>query len=316
MLEQLWPDASSSAPHEIRLRVIDVRDPLHVKTTTVPLPSNAEYSGLIVSGDEILTSHFERRDSASTRGRFYLDRVDISDPGAPVALAKVNVPGVLVSYDARAGRALTSQQIRLPAGQLTAAACYGRFALAEWTSDEGADAPNLPGLPMPNTEGDCVGYLQRLQLVRLDGDRATLEDTYALPESQQVSVFSAGDGALFALLANANYFDPFVPQPDSWSRELLVLSGFEQGQLDVAPITVDYKDTRGNDVYNAPNLFAVGKRALFLRLDEVAILDATDVLHPSVQELVPVIGESTVNVYEQHALLSAGDLGVQVIDFE
>jgi len=86
---------------------------------------------LISAGDLVLTSHVEPTASDGSRGRFYVNRVDVSDPASPRQLPKLNVPGALVSFDARSGRAITSEQQRVTLPDVTYAECMSRFALAE-----------------------------------------------------------------------------------------------------------------------------------------------------------------------------------------
>src|SRR5690606_3517225 len=47
----------------------------------------------------------------SGRVRYYLDRLDLSDPSAPRMLSPVNIPGQVVHYDHRAGVAVTLEDV-------------------------------------------------------------------------------------------------------------------------------------------------------------------------------------------------------------
>mgnify|MGYP003449600389 FL=1 len=226
--------------------------------------------------------------------------MDISDPSAPVSLPKVNVPGVLVGFDVDAKRAITSQLVRTPVSDLTAEECHTRFGMADWTA-----------------QGTCIGYLQRVQLVRLTEAGAVIEDTYALPESQQVSSISLGEGVLFALTASSRYDALRATSEGRWPRALHVLGGFDKGKLDVGQITIDSDVSRWSGPYNVSDLHAAGKRALMLGWREGVIIDATDVLHPSIYKRVPLIAVAQgLDIHDQDALLSAGDLGVQVIELD
>jgi hypothetical protein len=201
--------------------------------------------------------------------------------------------------------------------------------MADWQTDQVAMSTNAPVLisgssrpapglqPMAAGPGTCVGYLQRLQLVRLAGDRAVLEDSHALPESQQVSASSLGDGVFFALTARSNHDGPRAAPNGAWPRDLLVLGGFHKGRFDVGQITIDSDESRWSGPSNVSNLYAAGKRALLLGSREAAIIDGADVLHPSMQKRVPLIAVAQgLDMHGEQAMLSAGDLGVQVIDFD
>jgi hypothetical protein len=100
-----------------QVRVYDLADPDQPRhAATVDLPGSAWSWGLTVSGDFLWLSHFEwtgdPRVSAgggTPLGRYYVDRIDLTDPASPVLLAKVNVPGVLVAASPD-GRDLTTME--------------------------------------------------------------------------------------------------------------------------------------------------------------------------------------------------------------
>lgn len=348
LLESAWVPSGKGDIYteKTRLRVIDLRDPEHPKTTVLPLEAadDVQYSGLLADGDTVMTSHFEKTNSDGTRGRFYLDRFDLSDPGAPVALPKVNVPGALVSFDASSGRAITSEQVRVVA-DLTYDACTTRFASADWTSSQlstgagsavvmsggtgGGPATDAPIVQQPT--GKCVGYQQRLHLVHVSANLATLEDTFALKDAQQVFSSSLGDGVLFASLGRGGYLAPraFVsegpcfgacgPGAPAQPTELLVLGGFASGKMTVGHLQVD--DSRAADTWwgswGTPNVYASGTRALLVGQSDVAIIDGSDPALPTITKRVPLIGSAqSVDVHADQALLALGAQGLQWIDLE
>ncbi len=79
-----------------RISVIDASDLDAVEVTHVEIPRAFALTGLLVSQGAVYTSHFEPTDAGQVR--FYLDRVDISNPRVPRYSAQ-NVPGSLVGLD-------------------------------------------------------------------------------------------------------------------------------------------------------------------------------------------------------------------------
>jgi hypothetical protein len=89
-----------------QVRVYDLSAPAAPKlASVVTLPGSAWSWGLTASGSFLWLTHFEwgavpGAATGATEGRYYVDRIDLSDPANPALLAKVNVPGVLVAASA------------------------------------------------------------------------------------------------------------------------------------------------------------------------------------------------------------------------
>jgi hypothetical protein len=98
--------AAPCAPID-QVRVYDLTDPDHPRlASTVDIPGAGWSWGLTAAGHFLWLTHFEwfplpvAAAGAKDAGRFYVDRVDLSDPAHPALLAKVNVPGVLFAASA------------------------------------------------------------------------------------------------------------------------------------------------------------------------------------------------------------------------
>jgi len=348
LLESSWTYDGVKETQKVRLRVIDVRNPAQVKSSVIALPvsSTTAYAGLVADGEVVMTSHFEQSSSDAARGRFYIDRFNLADPAAPQRIDSINVPGALMSYDGASGRAITSEQTRVKVADVTYEQCYKRFANASWTDPRwnsgsptigiavpraasgGATPTDAPVVPVEQPKGECVGYVQRLHLVRLQNGVGTLEDSYMLEESEQVFSSSSGNGVLFASLGRGGYYYPAadiaclgpcghggVSQPS----KLLVLSGFANGKLTTGHITVD--DSDQNDrwwgFWGAPVVYGSGTQALLVGQSDVAIIDASDASQPSIRKRVPLIASAQyVDVHPEEALLSLGQQGLQWIDLK
>ena len=83
----------------------------------VALVDSAWSWGLRAEAGLLWLSHHEWTSSRQSEVRFYLDRIDVSDPQAPVLLPKVNVPGVLIGAAAGGARVYTLETAWDAAGQ-------------------------------------------------------------------------------------------------------------------------------------------------------------------------------------------------------
>lgn len=77
-----------------QVRVYDLSDPDAPRlASTVDLPRSAWSWGLVAEGTFLWLTHYEWEASRGD-GAYFVDRIDLADPAAPVLLAGVNVPGV------------------------------------------------------------------------------------------------------------------------------------------------------------------------------------------------------------------------------
>jgi hypothetical protein len=340
LLESKWEYTPTTSTQKTRLRVVDLRNLDDAKATNFPFEAKWSFSGLHADGDIVMTSHLEPTSQDGRRGKFYIDRFDVSDPAAPSQLQKINVPGALMSFDGDNDRALTSEQVRVIVdGKISSDECYKRFANAEWIypSDQNgnvasagvATSPSASGgAPVdqpPPVLGECTGFKQRLNLVHLVGDVAELDDRLELSEDKQLFSFSKGDGVVFATAGRGGYYgrggwatpDIACFGPCGGGQlspaELIVLGGFANGELEIGYITVE--DKGANQWYGfwgTPPVYAYGKRAMLIGQSDLAIIDGSNVTTPELVKRVPLIGSvSYAEIHEDNALLSFGQQGVQ-----
>jgi hypothetical protein len=181
----------------------------------------------------------------------------------------------------------------------------------------------------PPVLGTCTGFKQRLNLVHVVDDTAELDDRIELAEDKQIFSASQGDGVVFASVGRGGGYYPrggwavaeidcFGPCGGSAQEptELLVLGGFDKGELEQGHITVadDDKD-QWYGFWGSPPVYAYGKRALLVGQSDLAIIDASTVSAPELVKRVPLIGSvNYAEVHEENALLTFGQLGVLWVD--
>jgi hypothetical protein len=318
-METRWVEDSRGTGHEeFRLRVVDMRDPSDMNVRTVALPSRNGYTGLSVSGSTLVTSHFEAiagRDAS----RFYLDRIDVSDPSAPELQEPVNVPGVVMHYDAGQRHAVTVDLLRTRVADLTWQQCAERFATHEFL-DEDWQTP----------EGECLGYQQIVRLVSVDGDVAYLQDSHEIDIERGLRRLEAADGSLVATLgSDGGYYggrggpaisiDCFGPCGFAYEaaepEQLLVLSGFADGELRTGTLELSASADPWYGWWGASHLVAAGKRALVTTRGELAIIDLEDAEHPAIERIEPFSGyANSLEVSGDRVVLALGTQGCRVVD--
>ena len=158
--EWYYDDARDPATLEI-LDLADPASPRHA--ATFRLPGGEELGTLQVAGGMVVTSHAEPVPGADGRVRYYLDRLDVSDPARPRRLAALNIPGTPVSYDPGAARLVTVDYQHEEHAATGWEDCYD---IDGWGYDGWYDSES----------GRCVRLRKSLNLLQVESDRAVLLD--------------------------------------------------------------------------------------------------------------------------------------------
>jgi hypothetical protein len=333
--------------YEVRLRIVDLTDPSKPSESTLVLPQKDGYGGLVADGANVMLSHFE--ETAAGRARFYLDRIDLTNPKSPVLAGEVNVPGQLLHYDRAHGRMLTSELRRTVVKDVTAEACYTRFGYADFaykqdqTSGSGGSGPvsqptkgdsvsvdaGTPTAPPPPPLGTCTGYSDTLHLVKFVADGASLEDSYALLEGERLSSSSMGDARVAAVISKGyqGYYGPGIAidcfdcggygygYSVTKPVELLSLGGFDVGKLSSARLTVDNLQDPWWGFWGSPPVYANGTRALLRGQSDAVVLDLTHPSAPTIVRKVPLYAPSySLATSGSLVVMALGMQGVQYVD--
>jgi hypothetical protein len=93
------------------VRLFDLSDPDHpVRAGGVAIPGSAWSWGLVASGSFLWLTHYEWESQPATV-RYYVDRIDVSDPYQPALLPKLNVPGVFFAASEDGTRLWTEEPV-------------------------------------------------------------------------------------------------------------------------------------------------------------------------------------------------------------
>ncbi|HEY6879697.1 MAG TPA: hypothetical protein VI299_16835, partial [Polyangiales bacterium] len=315
-MEQRWnsPSSPQEAGFDTRLRIVDLTDPVHPTSHTLDLPRAAISSGLVVAGDEVLVSHYET--GSTGKVRFYLDRVDLRVPSAPVLANKVNVPGSLLHYDSAHASALVLEFGRVVVAKLTHRECSTRFKNYDFDSQPSGKR---------DARATCTGYKQTLHLVHVDGELATLDGSYTLGEHEEVTSSGFSDGrAALTIRDGDGYYGPritgcfgpcFYYGGDATPATLLTLGGFDTGTLVSGRLSVAGVPDPWSGWWGTPPVYANGTRALVHGVTDAMIVDIGNVAAPTILRTVPLyaVAQSLAS-NGSTVLLTLGMNGVQRID--
>ncbi|RLB52824.1 MAG: hypothetical protein DRI90_21765, partial [Deltaproteobacteria bacterium] len=212
--------------HGASLRVVDLSNVDEPKlAATVTLPAGGGHTGLIAQGHRVLLSHWEPLPGLSGKARFYLDRIDLSNPSGPIALAPINVPGSLVAFDQPSANLLTVDYQREILPDVLRTTCYETFSHGAqfWPHDEQwweTDDWNT-------VRGQCWFMHRKLKLVHVDeiNGTATLLDDHPLPDDLSTSQWLVADDRVF-FTSNPQYYDDDGDESLVW-----VIGGLRAGEL-------------------------------------------------------------------------------------
>ncbi len=321
--------------NDYSLRVMDFSDASDPKTTNIELPASLGSTGLLTSKNVVATSHFETSPTNANAVRFFLDRVDVSDPGDPEMLPQVNIPGSLLAYDHATSRALTVDYQYVTINDISPMQCYeeefGTFV-----------TPDASLVDYEAGRGPCSALRFKLDLVEIDGDEASLVDSFDLPKGTQITSAALGDDRVFIGTGAGYYYGgigmPAAPAPTpaaigvsmvggvsgfapigyysypvyTADAQLLVASGMESGKLEVASVELQTTDS----FYGFGNLVAKGTTAVVSTgwQGQLSVIDASDASEPAVRQSVAVAGYvQDLDVVGDVAIAALGNNGVQTI---
>ncbi len=143
------------------------------------------YSGqnALVSGDIVVSQHEEPVNDGTGRVRYYLDRLDVSDPENPVLLPAVNIPGSVVHFDQDTGRVVTID-----------------YLLEERAAQEWSDCyDNNHSGYFDEADHVCRTYKRRLNSLTLDGDVAKRVSQSLIDGDVWASSVAVSDERVFSL---------------------------------------------------------------------------------------------------------------------
>jgi len=252
----------------------------------------------LTHGDIVASQHAEPLEGSTTQVKYYLDRIDVSDPYAPRLLPSINVPGVVIHFDSSTGVLVTRdlQERTIPAQ--SSDDCYG--------------------LGTASPSGDsCRVFATQLDALALEGDRAVRRSRLELDYTRWLQRMAVSDSRVFYITVERE--TPFAERtyPAAFSEvtsAMLESVAFESGQLVQLPARELRRIPRNTSSYYG-DLYARGERAFELFGNQATVLDPLDANAPlRVWHGLQGEGCQSLELSGDKAYCAQGAGGIEVID--
>ncbi|MEY4545813.1 MAG: hypothetical protein RL685_2008 [Pseudomonadota bacterium] len=260
----------------------------------------------LTDGDLVVSQHTEPLDDDSGRVRYYLDRIDLSNPDRPVVLPKVNIPGTALHFNADTGEVITVDYVKSNEAGRSWEDCNIRGAYGYYVEQGGY----------------CEVYRRSLNTLVLEGNRAVRTSQLWLDQTRRVNNIAVSDTRVFLTttefpdLSDGSSATPYFngPQPAvELSPVMLETMRLEDGQLLRLPST-ELRQLP-NQYWYGGQLVARGERVFETFDNRLTVVDTTEGL-PTQQMTheLPGWGCGSLEVSGDTAYCAIGQRGVEVID--
>jgi len=265
------------------------------------------------SGDLVVSQHSERVPGSDYLVKYYLDRIDVSDPYAPEMLPKVNIPGTAVHFNSGTGELVTVDYALEREPGTSWDDCYQRGYYGEYIE----------------STRECNVMRRSINSLVVSGDRAVRKSQLELDRTRRTTNIAVSDSRIFYTTGNFPSYPSYyggavtdsvgVSSSDSAVSEQTPISAvtleslhLENGTLTRLP-SVDLR--RQNQYYDYGVLYARGERAFSIYDQTVTVVDTQAPMAPRrLTHEIPGWGCNSLEVGGDTAYCAVGQRGVEVID--
>ncbi|HEU4582441.1 MAG TPA: beta-propeller domain-containing protein [Polyangiaceae bacterium] len=256
----------------------------------------------LTDGDLVVSQHLEPLDDGSDRARYFLDRIDVSNPDQPRVLPKINIPGTPIHFNAETGELITlDYNNSVEPGQdwndCGARGAYGYF-------DETLRA--------------CRVTRRTLNALVIRGDRAVRTSRLSLDQTRRLANIAVSDSRVFFTTTDFPYReDPTAGMRSNDVPPLMPVTletlRLDSGQLVRLP-SRDLREMPSSGWYSG-QLFARDQRVFEIYDNRVTVVDTADGRKPAtLTHEIPGYGCGSLEVAADSAYCALGQRGVEVID--
>lgn len=248
----------------------------------------------LVSGDIVASNHEEALDDDTGRVRYFLDRLDVSDPANPRMLTSINIPGQVSYFDAARGFLVTLEDDLRTEPASDWDDCGWQSSRSYFVRDEGV----------------CRIFDRHLNALVLDGDTARRVSRINLDEERVSRSIAISDERVFVLDGERARYDRENPTPIT--RQVRSFAIADNGQLQSLP-ALDLEPS--NEYWWWPRVAARGARAFITVSNSLQVVDTTDKPAPSlVEHQMPGWNCGSLQVRDDTAYCAMGQQGVLTFD--
>ncbi|MBN1610305.1 MAG: beta-propeller domain-containing protein [Polyangiaceae bacterium] len=273
------------------------------------------YGAAVVSGDIVASQHEEALDDGTGRVRYYLDRIDVSDPARPEVMGPINIPGQVLHYDHALGRLVTLdyELVDVAEGKDNQEACYDAGGNTRFELDP-PEQTSRSDYDWLTATGNCHRWYRRLNSLVLEDGKARRVSLLRVETDSDSGKPRYADQ--IAVTDSRLFFERWTQGEENWDRvdpEVVSLALTEDGRLsELGSIVPESAYAWGELVGRGKRAFLTGNGRF-----EVITSESGKRLTSSVHELRSwgCYG-SSLEVAGDTALCALGMYGVQRIPLE
>jgi hypothetical protein len=259
-------------------------------------------------GNLVVSQHSEAVPGVPGQVKYYLDRIDVSDPYQPTFLPKINIPGTAIHFDAASGELITLDYAQTVEVGVAEDQCWSRGHYGEYSAE--------PGQPV-----QCHVWRRSIESLLIEGDRAVRQSHVLLDRTERTGQIAVSDSRIFYTTTDfpepgasgVNYVTPNDAVSAPISAVTLESLRLEAGQLTRLPPQELRRELNGG--YATGMLFARGDRAFEIHDSSVTVVDTANPEDPrTLTHELPGWACQSLEVAEDTAYCALGERGVETID--
>jgi hypothetical protein len=263
----------------------------------------------LTDGNMVVSQHSVPVPGNPSQVKYYLDRIDVSDPYHPDMLPSINIPGSAIHFNSETNELVTLDYQETVESATDYSDCYAKGAWGWFDT-----SPNV-----------CHVTRRSLNSLVIEGDRAVRKSQLLLDRTRRTGNIAVSDNRIFYTTTNfqtsggyavidvdtaSGRATPATPPPTSpVTLESLLMDG---GQLTRLP-SQELRRTPPDYYYG--QLYARGERVFEIFDNTVTVIDTFDPAAPTrLSHELPIWGCQSLEVSGDTAYCAAGQRGVEVID--
>lgn len=263
----------------------------------------------LTDGDLVVSQHSVPVEGSDTLVKYYLDRIDVSDPYRPVLLPAINIPGTAVHFNAETSELVTVDYE------------YTTEAASSWEDCMVRGYYGSYGYDLAQPSG-CLVARRSINSLVIEGDRAVRKSQLLLDRTRRTLSIAVSDSRIFYTTAEF----PEVPETGATpistatpassitpvTLETLQLSA---GALSRLPSQLLRRQSNNVYGYAYSELFARGDRAFEIHDNTITVVDTADAADITrLDHELPNWSCQSLEVSADTAYCAVGQRGVEVID--
>jgi hypothetical protein len=265
-------------------------------------------STALTDGDLVISQHGEPVRGNPGQLKYYLDRIDVSDPYRPNVLPPINIPGPAVHFNGETNELVTIDYQETVETTADPNDCYTRGYYGYYRE----------------SPGQCRVTRRSINALVLEGDRAVRTSQLLLDRTRRTGNIAVSDSRIFYTTSDFPTYRPYLEAPAregsnpatpvEMSPVMLESLRLDGGQLTRLP-SHELRQLPTNGYYYYGQLYARDERVFEIFDNNVTVVDTFDpaALQTLTREL-PGWGCASLEVAGDAAYCAVGHRGVEVID--